>query len=134
MPADAPLPVVGVLEGQERQPEFLDRVEAANPEKIFLEDADKAFGDAVALRLPHVRRRILYAQELDFILKIVRDVGDRPNESTGYSVRLRRRSMVRRGISDPNRGLDRTRGNRIPGRDGRTGRDPRLAAGYQQNY
>jgi len=72
MPADAPLPVVGVLEGQERQPEFLDRVEAANPEKIFLEDADKALGDAVALRLPHVRRRILHPQEPDFLLKIIR--------------------------------------------------------------
>ena len=73
MPADAPLLVVNFLKGQERQPKLLNRVAAANPEKIFLEDADKAFGDAVALRLPHVRRRILYAQELDFILKIVRD-------------------------------------------------------------
>jgi len=54
MPADAPLLVVDFLEGQERQPQFLDRVEAANPEKIFLEDADKALGDAVALRLTHV--------------------------------------------------------------------------------
>jgi len=73
MPADAPLPIVGVLEGQERQPKFLDRVEAANPEKIFLEDANKALGNVVALRLPHVRCRIRYAQKLDFILKIVCD-------------------------------------------------------------
>jgi len=42
MPADAPLLVVDFLEGQERQPKLLDRVAAANPEKVFLEDADKA--------------------------------------------------------------------------------------------
>jgi len=55
------MPVVGFLEGQERHPEFLDCSEAVNSEKIFLEKTDKAFGDAVALRLPYVRYRILDA-------------------------------------------------------------------------
>ena len=48
MPANAPLPVVGFLEGQERQPKSLDRVEATDPEKIFLEGASKALGNTGA--------------------------------------------------------------------------------------
>ena len=54
MPADAPLLVIDFLEGQECQSKLLNRVEVANPEKIILEDADKALGNAVALRFPHV--------------------------------------------------------------------------------
>jgi len=49
VPPDPPLAVVGFLEGQKRQSEFLDGSETAYPKEIFLEDADKAFGNAVAL-------------------------------------------------------------------------------------
>ena len=73
MPTNPPLAVVGFLEGQKRQPEFLDGLEAANPEKIFLEDTDKAFGDAVALRLAHVRRRVLDAEKGDLLLEVIGD-------------------------------------------------------------
>ena len=73
MPTNPPLAVVGFLEGQKRQPEFLDGLEAANPEKIFLEDTDKAFGDAVALRLAHVGRRVLDAEKGNLLLEILSD-------------------------------------------------------------
>jgi len=54
VPTDPPPAVVGLLEGKKRQPQLLDGLGAANPEKIFLEDTDKAFGNAVALWLAHV--------------------------------------------------------------------------------
>lgn len=61
IPANVPLTVVDFLEGWERQPKFLDRIEATNSEKIFLEDAGKTLGN-VTLRLPDVRSRLLNAQ------------------------------------------------------------------------
>ena len=66
-------PVVGLLEDQERQAEFLDGSDATYPKEIFLKDTDKAFSNAVALRLAHVGRRILDTEEGDLLLEIVGD-------------------------------------------------------------
>jgi len=73
VPTNPPLAVVGFLEGQKRQPEFLDGSETAYPQQIFLEDADKAFGNAVSLGLAHVRRRVFDAEKSDFLLKVIGD-------------------------------------------------------------
>jgi len=48
---DQPSLIVAVGEVLEGDPEVLDGFEAAHPEQVFLECADEAFGDAVALGL-----------------------------------------------------------------------------------
>lgn len=52
---------------------FLDGLETADPKEIFLEDADKAFGDAVALGFAHIGRRVLDAEKGDLLLEVVCD-------------------------------------------------------------
>jgi hypothetical protein len=48
---DDPRPVVGVLEGEEREAELLDGVEAADPEEVLLQGPDEAL-DAALLSSP----------------------------------------------------------------------------------
>jgi len=52
VPWDDPVFVVGPLKVQEGLAQILDRGEILHPEEVFLEDADKARGHAVAFRGP----------------------------------------------------------------------------------
>jgi hypothetical protein len=48
---DEPLLVVAILEGEERQAQGFDGIEALDPEELFFERADEPFGAPVALGL-----------------------------------------------------------------------------------
>jgi len=73
VPSDPPAGVVGFLEGLEALPQFLDGLEVPHPEQVFLEDAHETLGDAVALGLAHVGRRVLDSEEGDLPLEVLRD-------------------------------------------------------------
>src|SRR3954451_25440949 len=74
VPLDDPGPVVGFLEGLERQAQLLDGREAPHPEQVLLQGADEALRAAVALGLAHEGRRALDAEEADLTLEVVADV------------------------------------------------------------
>ena len=74
MPLDDPGLVVGPLERNERQAEFLDGRERADPQQVLLQGPDEALGAAIAFRLAHERRRALDAEEADLGLEVVADV------------------------------------------------------------
>ena len=71
---DEPLGVVAVLEGEECQAQGFDGVEALDPEELFFEGADEAFGAAVALGLADEGGRAPEAEEADLGLEVVADV------------------------------------------------------------
>jgi hypothetical protein len=54
---DDPVVIVGPLKVQEGLAQVLDGGEVLHPEEVFLEDADKALGAAVAFRGPDKGRR-----------------------------------------------------------------------------
>src|SRR4029453_3605743 len=74
MPLDDPALVVGPLEREQRQTQLLDGIEAADPEQVLLQHANKSFGAAVALRLAHEGRRALDAEKADLDLEVVAHV------------------------------------------------------------
>src|SRR4051794_473559 len=74
MPLDDPALVIGPLEREQRQTQLLDGVEAADPEQILLQHANKTLGAAVALRFAHKGRRALDAEEAELGLEVVADV------------------------------------------------------------
>src|SRR3954471_21605556 len=74
VPLDDPGPVVGFLEGLERQAKLLDGREAPHPEQVLLQRPDEPLGAAVALGLAHEGRRALDAKEADLGLEVVADV------------------------------------------------------------
>src|SRR4051794_1429837 len=51
VPLDDPALVVGLPKGDEGQAKLLDRVEAADPQQVFLQGADEPLGAVVALGL-----------------------------------------------------------------------------------
>ena len=53
MTGDQPVSVVPVGEFDQRQAQRLDGLEATHPQQVFLESADEALGDAVALGQLH---------------------------------------------------------------------------------
>ena len=53
---DQPVFVVGALEFEQGLAQGLDRFEPADPEQVFLEGADKAFGAAIAFGCANERR------------------------------------------------------------------------------
>src|SRR5262245_19344055 len=69
-----PLPVVPLLELQQRQAQFLAGVERPHPESLLFECADEALGHPVALGLPYERRTRDDPQELQLVLEVVADV------------------------------------------------------------
>src|SRR4051812_18074180 len=74
MPLDEPALVVAPLEREQRQAQLLDGVEAADPEQILLQHANKPLGAAVALRFAHKGRGALDAEEAELGLEVVADV------------------------------------------------------------
>ena len=56
VPLDDPALVVGLLERDECQAEFLDGREGAEPQQLFLQGPNEPLGAAIALRLPHEGR------------------------------------------------------------------------------
>src|SRR5690242_12638569 len=74
MPLDDPALVVGLLERNECQAEFLDGREVADPQQVLLQGPNEPLGAAVALGLPHERRRAFDAEEADLTLKVVAHV------------------------------------------------------------
>ena len=75
MPFDQPGAVVKLHEGQERQPQFLYGREDADPEQVSLQRTDEPLGTAVALRFTDEGGRALDAQESQFILEDLREIG-----------------------------------------------------------
>jgi len=71
---DNPIFVVSALKLQEGLAHLLDGGEGSHPEEIFLEDADKALGAAVAFRGPDKGGRALDSPEGNFFLKIMRPI------------------------------------------------------------
>ena len=51
-----PLLVVCVLKLQQYLAQLFDGVEMPHPKQVFLENANKAFGDAIALGFAHIGR------------------------------------------------------------------------------
>src|SRR4051794_13242368 len=74
MPLDDPGLVVGLPEPLQCQPQFLDRLEAPQPQQVLLERTDEPLGAAVALGLADEGRRALHAEEADLHLEVVADV------------------------------------------------------------
>src|SRR3954454_21322428 len=74
VPLDDPGPVVGLLEGLERQAKLLDGREVADPQQVLLQGPDEAFGAAIALGFPHESRRACEAEEADLALEVVAQV------------------------------------------------------------
>src|SRR4051812_2667225 len=74
VPLDDPGLVVGPLEGEQRQPQFLDGVEAADPQQVLLRHSDEALGTAVPFRLADEGGRAFDAEEADLRLEVVVDV------------------------------------------------------------
>jgi hypothetical protein len=74
VPLDDPGLVVGLLEGEQRQAQFLDGVEAADPQQVLLQHSDEALGTAVPFRLADEGGRALDAEEADLGLEVVADV------------------------------------------------------------
>src|SRR4051794_21818913 len=74
MPLDDPALVIGPLKREQRHTQLLDGVEAADPEQILLQHANKPLGAAVALRFAHKGRRALDAEEAELGLEVVADV------------------------------------------------------------
>src|SRR5918911_1859101 len=63
MPADEPLAVVALPEGEQGLAQVLDGGEVLHPEELFFQGTDEALGAAVALRLPHEGRAAGDAEE-----------------------------------------------------------------------
>src|SRR3954454_21371202 len=74
VPLDDPGPVVGLLEGLERQAELLDGRERADPQQVLLQGPDEPLGAAVPFGLAHEGRRALDAEEADLALEVMADV------------------------------------------------------------
>src|SRR3954452_22320939 len=74
MALDDPGLVVGLPEPLQCQPQFLDRLEAPQPQQVLLERTDEPLGAAVALGLADEGRRALHAEEADLHLEVVADV------------------------------------------------------------
>ena len=74
MPFDQPGAVVKLLEGQQRQPQFLDGREDADSEQVSLQRTDEPLGTATALRFTDEGGRALDAQESQFILEDLREI------------------------------------------------------------
>jgi hypothetical protein len=68
-----PLPVIRLLELQQRQTQFLHGFEGPSPEQVLRKCAREAFRDAIALRVPDVRRRTDDAQKGKLLQENVRD-------------------------------------------------------------
>src|SRR5262249_420819 len=66
-----PVVVVPPLELLEGLDQLDDGGEVADPEQVLFEGPDKAFGDAVALRLPDEARRAGHPQESQLLLEVV---------------------------------------------------------------
>lgn len=71
MSFDDPGLIVGLLEFEQGATQVFDGLEGADPQQVFLERADEAFGTAVALRGAHEGRRALDAEEGDLGLEVV---------------------------------------------------------------
>src|SRR3954454_21569262 len=74
VPLDDPGPVVGLLEGLERQAKLLDGREAPHPWQVLLQAADEPLGAAVPFGLAHEGRRALDAEEADLTPEVVAHV------------------------------------------------------------
>ena len=72
MSLDDPGGVVGFSEVEERQPQFLDGVEGADPQQVLLQGADEPFGDPVTLGLADEERtQPLLQQAREFNLGVI---------------------------------------------------------------
>ena len=63
------MPVVPLLELQQRLPQFLDGVEGPHPQQLLLQRADEPFSHAVALRGPDEAWAGFDPQEAEFLLE-----------------------------------------------------------------
>ena len=70
MPGDEPGCVVVTGELDERGSQLFDGVERTDPQQVLLQGTYEAFGDAVALWLPHKRGRSFDPQAFDLALEI----------------------------------------------------------------
>src|SRR5688500_7958784 len=74
MPLDDPALVVDLPEGDQSQPQLLERVEAPDPQQVLLQHADEALRTTVALGLAHEVRRARDAEDADLGREVVADV------------------------------------------------------------
>ena len=61
-------------EGRQSQSQLLHGGEEAHPKQLFLEHANVALCDPVALGLAHIGGRTGYAEELDLLLEVIGQV------------------------------------------------------------
>jgi hypothetical protein len=73
----------------ERLPQFFNGVEALDPKQLFFERANKAFGAAIALWLPHEAGAGFDAEKSDFFLIHIADKLAAILSQAGRKVRLR---------------------------------------------
>src|SRR6186713_3511647 len=84
---DDPLVVIALDEGFDDPAGLLQALEAMEPEALFLQRADEAFDDAVALRLPDIRVAMGDPQPGQLIAEGIRDVLRAPIAPHGQAAR-----------------------------------------------